>query len=265
MEDRLQTSLKRYTTEDKMAAGAFGALPLGYAIFHFHSLPFFPFFPEISPIEESATKFTNHFLYAGRMHTGISYDIIVLIDSSSSVGKLYFKKAVQALQELITKAHWESHFAVVTVATRCEIVVNFTSGKVAAEKLGKLSRSGGKTNTQAALELSRKMYEEPQFGARFGSFKRILLLTDGNSNIQPEKTFTNAIDLRLMGVEIFVIAYGDSYLDGIEEMTYIASSSDAHLYRLGDIRGLVRIVKLIPQDRRAWFGHVSNKPSIDGL
>ena len=84
------------------------------------------------------------------------------------------------------------------------------------------------------------MYEDPEYGSRFGSFKRILLFTDGKSNIRPQKTFTNAVDLRLMGVEIFVVAHSDQYYEDSEDLRYIASSADAHLYRLGELRGFVK-------------------------
>lgn len=49
----------------------------------------------------------------------------------------------------------------------------------------------------------------------------------------------------MTGTQIFVIAIG-KYLRGISEIVGLASSTDAHLYRVADVNGLLRVVRMIP-------------------
>lgn len=81
------------------------------------------------------------------------------------------------------------------------------------------------------------------------------MVTDGQSNIKKDLVKFNANRLKSMGVEVFVIAVGE-YLEGIKEMVEIASSTDAHMYRVANMRGLVNVVKLVPAVNRPWFEHI---------
>lgn len=98
------------------------------------------------------------------------------------------------------------------------------------------------------------MFVEEQYGARQGGFRRILPVTDGQSNINRAETIPSAEQLKLlMGVEVFVIAVGE-YLEGIKEMVQMASSTDAHMYRVLNMRGLDEVIKLIPDvGQKTWI------------
>ena len=78
-----------------------------------------------------------------------------------------------------------------------------------------------------------------------GTESRVLIVTDGQSNVDKQKTLYRAFQLKSTGTEIFVIAVGD-YLKGISEIVGLASSTDAHLYRVKDVKGLLRVVRMIP-------------------
>lgn len=77
------------------------------------------------------------------------------------------------------------------------------------------------------------------------SFKRIFLLTDGQSNVKKRETLYKAFQLKMMGVEIFVMAVGN-YIRGINELVSIASSSDTHLFRVESMADFDKVVKMIP-------------------
>ena len=174
-------------------------------------------------------------------------------------------KGLRALRDLVDKSLNETNYAAITYATRAKIEFNFASSVNAAGKLSALRRSGGKTNTQAALKLCQRMYIDAQYGARRGSFHRILIVTDGQSNINRNETIPIAFQLKLLGIEIFVIAVGE-YLEGIKELVQMASSTDAHMYRVLNMSGLVQIIKLIPDQvgQRTWIEETFGKPSIEG-
>ena len=125
----------------------------------------------------------------------------------------------------------------------------------------------GKTNTQAALQLARESVfnESANSGVRINSFKRTLIVTDGQSNVKKEKTLYNAFRLKEAGIEIFVIAVG-KYMPGISEIVGLASSTDAHLYRVKNLKSFFDIVKLIPnwnvlreQQHRLWLNSMTRE------
>ena len=184
------------------------------------------------------------------------YDVTYVIDSSSSISSAEFKKGNRALQLLAKRFHPDTHYAIVTIATRAKLYSKFTSSEEAGRLLRRLRRSGGKTNTQEALTLCQGLYQGlNNSGVRSGSLRNILVVTDGQSNIKKDLVKFNANRLKSMGVEVFVIAVGE-YLEGIKEMVEIASSTDAHMYRVANMRGLVNVVKLVPAVSRPWFEHI---------
>ena len=50
---------------------------------------------------------------------------------------------------------------------------------------------------QEALEKSLQMFQNPNSGARAGSFRRVLVVTGGQSNVKRNKTLLNTMDLKL--------------------------------------------------------------------
>ena len=77
------------------------------------------------------------------------------------------------------------------------------------------------------------------------SFKRIFLLTDGQSNVKQWATLYKALLIKMMGIEIFVMAVGNE-ITGINELVSIASSSEAHLFRVSNMTDFEKVVTIIP-------------------
>lgn len=190
---------------------------------------------------------------------GITYDVVFVLDSSASVGAKDFKNGVMALQTLITRAKDSTKYAGVTFATVANITFNFTDPLDAMKLIGQVKYRPGMTNTQHALDVCRNdLFLNKKSGYRRLSYKRILIVTDGQSNVEKEQTLYNAFRLKNMGIEIFVVAVG-KYLRGIAEIVGLASSTDAHLYRVRNMRGLLEVVRLIPpwdlirDQQRTWL------------
>lgn len=181
-----------------------------------------------------------------QINNGIFYDVVFLLDSSASVGAKEFKDAVLALQTLITRAKDDTVYAGITFSTTANITFSFTDPLDAMKHIGQIKYRPGLTNTQGALELCREeLFRKIKSGMRRLSYKRILIVTDGQSNVKKQLTLYKAFKLKNMGIEIFVIAIG-SYLRGIAEIVGLASSTDAHLYRVKNMKDLLEIVQLIP-------------------
>lgn len=174
------------------------------------------------------------------------FDAIFVIDSSGSILRKDFHRTLKALQLLTGKAQRGRRYAAVTFSHNATVRFNFTSRRDSVGKLQEIPFEAGMTNTQSALEICRKeLILNRKSGARPGYRKRVLIVTDGQSNVEKQKTLFEAFKVKLTGTQIFVIAIG-KYLKGISEIVGLASSTDAHLYRVADANGLLRVVRLIP-------------------
>ena len=81
-------------------------------------------------------------------------------------------------------------------------------------------------------------------GKRPGVTKVAFLVTDGRSNVDPDKTIPNANLLKNTGVEIFVVAVGN-FNTGIDEIVKVASPDrKKHVFRVADVSGFLDVIKL---------------------
>ena len=81
-------------------------------------------------------------------------------------------------------------------------------------------------------------------GKRPGVTKIAFLVTDGKSNVDPDKTIPNANLLKSTGVEIFVVAVGN-YISGIDEIVKVASPDrKGHVFRVANMTGFLDVTKL---------------------
>ncbi|EDO28778.1 predicted protein [Nematostella vectensis] len=229
-------------------------------------------YPSLPSHEETAEKLTKFFFRSDhgprklvkRQALATFFDIMYILDSSSSVSDWEFQRAVQAIQTMVAKSKRDNRHAVITIATRAKTFMNFSSRADAVRKLRGISRSGGKTNTQDALELAFQMFTTSKYGSTPGGLARVLVVTDGRSNIEKHRTERKAFKLKANGIEVFVIAIGD-YLEGMDELARMANTKYAHMYRVEDVKGLARVVKLIPrlQEREAT-NYYGGRPPIEG-
>ena len=90
------------------------------------------------------------------------------------------------------------------------------------------------------------VYVFPFFkGGRLIYTRTVLLVTDGQSNVQTHLTIPNAQALKNNNVTIFVVAVGSS-ISGIDELVKVASyPPDQHIFRVKTHSGFLDIVKLV--------------------
>ena len=176
-----------------------------------------------------------------------NYDVVLVFDASNSIRKRDFYKGVKAMHHLIDRAQGNTHFAAVIFSDKATVAFNFTDLKTAKNDLRtKVRFIGDKTNTQEAFKICRiELFQNEHSNLRPRAKKRVLLLTDGSSNVNIHLTLYRAFQLKILGVEMFVIGVGN-YIPSIQELVGIASSSDRHLYRVRDAMSLLEIVRLIP-------------------
>lgn len=83
-------------------------------------------------------------------------------------------------------------------------------------------RGGGETNTRAALNLLHTAVFTASRGDRLGVPNRAVVITDGQSNVQQDRTLTEAAEARRSGVELFVVGVGEDV--NVAELHGIAST-----------------------------------------
>lgn len=122
----------------------------------------------------------------------------------------------------------------------------------AIEHIGEIQYQGGKKNILSALKTTETMLLlNRDSGIRAGSRKRVLLVTDGPSERNPNDTATlqrmtwTAIKIRTLGPEVFLVAVGHR-VPRIEELLVIPSSTDTHFYRVSNMTAFKQIVDGIP-------------------
>ena len=109
------------------------------------------------------------------------------------------------------------------------------------------STAGGRTNTQAALNLLHTDVFTVVNGDRVGVANRAVVVTDGRSNIEHSNTAREAEDARDAGIEIYVVAVGNNVDRG--EANDIASNPDSsHVYDLVDVDVVDRVSDFLLQE-----------------
>ena len=97
-------------------------------------------------------------------------DVIIVMDASGSIGSCEFEKGKKALKymlKLISSNYFESgKYAAVTFSTSTRVNFKFLNSSSASEKIMQLSYPGGSTNTQAALDTAKGLFDDTSAGTK---------------------------------------------------------------------------------------------------
>lgn len=222
-------------------------------------------FDRVPRKQVTAKKIERFFLQSGRRRRyrrsldQTKYDVVLVFDASNSIRKRDFDRGVEALKTLISKARPDTHYAAITFSDKATVSFDFTDPSTAKHYLrSRVKFIGDKTNTQEAfLKCRTELFQNKNSKLRPGAKKRVLLLTDGSSNVNVHFTLFRAFQLKMLGVEMFVIGVGN-YMPGIQELVGIASTTNRHLFRVRNTMSLLDITRLIPpwrylhQHQRPW-------------
>jgi len=64
--------------------------------------------------------------------------------------------------------------------------------------------------------------------------------------MQRSKTLTEALQLKLNGTEIFVVAVGHHAAYSLPDISFVASSMETHVFRVKTMKGLFDVARWIP-------------------
>lgn len=164
-------------------------------------------------------------------------DIIFLIDSSSSVGKVNFESELKFVKKLLSDfpvSYEYTRVAIVTFSSQAKIIRHVDQISRASEmndkclllnhQINTIGFSGGGTHTYGAFEEAKKIFES----GRVGSKKLIFLVTDGFSNGRDPVPLAN--ELKQDNITIYTIGIQSG---NYEELYNISSSpGQVHSYLL---------------------------------
>ena len=99
---------------------------------------------------------------------------------------------------------------------------------------------GGRTHTSSALRTIKDEMFTSRNGDRGSVQNLLIILTDGNSNVNPELTVPDAIDARVKGIQVIVVSIGTDLnmleLRGIASQPHVSNLFPVDGYR--DLAGI---------------------------
>ncbi|KAK7813328.1 hypothetical protein U0070_015525 [Myodes glareolus] len=175
----------------------------------------------------------------------VQYDLVFLLDTSSSVGKEDFEKVRQWVANLVDT------FEVGPDHTRVG-VVRYSDRPTTAFELGhfrsreevkaaarRITYYGGNTNTGDALRYITSRSFSAQAGGRPGNraFKQVaILLTDGRSQ---DLVLDAAAAAHAAGIRIFAVGVGAALKEELDEIA--SEPKSAHVFHVSDFNAIDKI------------------------
>ncbi|XP_046571858.1 collagen alpha-4(VI) chain-like isoform X2 [Haliotis rubra] len=174
-------------------------------------------------------------------------EIVFLLDSSSSEGSVNFKKQLSFVSNFIDGFDISPNAVQValvtfsTVATNRFFLNDYMSKASLKSAISRTPYNSGNTHTGNGLEFVRQSSLSPKHGARPGSKKVVIVMTDGQSQ-QKLLTANQGILLRKEGVMVISIGIGAAIDQS--ELAVIASD-DKHMVKVSNFDNLNAIEQQI--------------------
>ena len=193
-------------------------------------------------------------------------DLVFLIDSSGSIcdddveairvgGCPNYRLLLGFVSEIIYKVTADINNAnhtrvgVVLFSNKAENIMYLNSYSDPAEvinQIGTLKYKGGNTNTSAALRLMRQQQFMEDHGDRLGVKNIAIVITDGESNYDPEDTIPEAEAARAAGIQVYVVGITNEVnVDELRMMSSEPQELNQNYYLSADFNSLSDIVDVL--------------------
>ncbi|XP_033728445.1 collagen alpha-6(VI) chain-like [Pecten maximus] len=141
-------------------------------------------------------------------------DIVILLDSSTSVGKENFNSMLDFTKNIVKSLDIDSGRFQVGIATYNTYIVHktmlnaFQSSGDLLRLIDNIPYTYGNTNPSDALKFARSNIFSPEGGDRPDASNIIILITDGLANMNPRRSIPEANLARDEGIRVFVMDIG---------------------------------------------------------
>lgn len=141
-------------------------------------------------------------------------DLVIIVDSSTSVGRDNFNKTLKFCKDFLNNADIDSgnvRVGIVTYSTAVKVHFHLNSYSSKADvftAIDNIPYLYGSTNTAGGLETMRTDMFTARNGDRPGAKNIAMIVTDGVSNINSRRTIPEAIQARDEGIHIYAVGIG---------------------------------------------------------
>lgn len=183
---------------------------------------------------------------------GHNFDVVMILDLSGSVQDEYelvieFARAVVQGLDIDNNS---SRFGLVTFATNVSDVIymdEYIGQKQSLLDAIEFYHEGGYTNTQAALYTVRTAVLDPLRGFRNQTVAtRVVLVSDGFSNIMHENTLPEASLIKNLGVLMYSVVINQEH--DMTEMEGVASDPTKYVYQLLNATYIEEVARALLRD-----------------
>lgn len=141
-------------------------------------------------------------------------DVVLLLDSSTSVGKANFNRMLDFTKDIVKSLDVDSGRFRVGIATYNTFVAHrtllneFQTSADLLRHIGNIPYSYGNTNPADAMKFARDSMYNTDSGDRPDATDIIILITDGLANVNPRRTVPEAELAREKGIRVLVMDIG---------------------------------------------------------
>lgn len=178
-------------------------------------------------------------------------DLIIVLDSSGSIGAADFSKALDAMKtlaQLLKIGPKKVMITVINYSTDIQVPITFADMRVTnfsiqwlINKIGTIQYIGGGTNTHTALIEAREICAVTCRPFKDGVARSVVVFTDGRSNI-PMETIKEAANLRsATHANIFAVGIGGYYLSELQAI----ASDPAYIFTMENYQQLTVLINEI--------------------
>jgi len=170
-------------------------------------------------------------------------DIVFLVDSSGSVTQSHFEKMlsfIAYLARLIGMHNEKTRIGIITFNSKSKIHIQLNEHKSSytlSKAIMAISYEPGQTNMAEAIQRMRNEMFTRMNGDRPGIANIAVLITDGYSSVDPDRTENEALQAQARGVLFFSIGIG---LEDHDELEYIAGD-ESRVFATTDFDSLMHI------------------------
>ncbi|ESN92083.1 hypothetical protein HELRODRAFT_104083 [Helobdella robusta] len=184
-------------------------------------------------------------------------DVTIVLDFSGSIGYMedWYNMLVSFAREVINGLDVDNDVARVAVVAYATDVIKTIYFNEYANNRAKLLEAlafyyaGGTTNTQAALSFVASSVFDANRGYRgfdSGVLKSVILLSDGESNVQAENTVPAANSLKRLGARVYSVIVGTDF--NAAEMERISSNGTMYTYRMPHMADVKKVASQFLND-----------------
>ncbi|ELT92983.1 hypothetical protein CAPTEDRAFT_220507 [Capitella teleta] len=174
-------------------------------------------------------------------------DIVFVIDSSGSIREHRYDMVLDYVKTIVDSmevAPDRTRVGVVTYGDNANVRFNlntYPDKQDVMQAIDGITYSRGRTNTADALRVARTQMFTQANGDRFDVQNYAVVLTDGESNVNPENTIPEAIQCRIDGIHVMAVTVIPQATSSLEIKGIASDPDSANIFNVQNFQDLPSI------------------------